>query len=51
MKNALRATYRFAVAPGDLDARVEALCHEQTVELPPAALTDRFVRDEILPSV
>lgn len=51
MKNAVRATYRLAVEPSQLDARVEALRYEQTVELPPAAVTDPFVRDEILPSV
>jgi ribulose-bisphosphate carboxylase large chain len=51
VKNAVRASYRLAVEPSQLDARVEALRHEQTVELPPAALTDPFVRDEILPSV
>jgi ribulose-bisphosphate carboxylase large chain len=51
LKNALRATYRLSVEPGQLDARVEALRFEQTVELPPAALTDPFVREEILPDV
>ena len=51
MKSLVRATYRFAVAASELDARVEALCHEQTVEIPPAALTDPFVREEILPGV
>jgi ribulose-bisphosphate carboxylase large chain len=51
VKNAVRATYRLAVAPGEVGARVEALCHEQTVELPPAAVTDPFVREAILPEV
>lgn len=51
MKNAVRASYRFAVEPGELEARVEALCYEQTVELPPVAVTDPFVREEILPEV
>jgi ribulose-bisphosphate carboxylase large chain len=51
VENGVRATYRFAVEPSELDSRVEALCYEQTVELPPAAVTDRFVREEILPAV
>jgi ribulose-bisphosphate carboxylase large chain len=51
VEHALRATYRFAVPAGALDARVEALCHEQTVELPPAAVTHAFVREAILPRV
>jgi ribulose-bisphosphate carboxylase large chain len=51
LKNAVRATYRLSVARGQLDARIEALCYEQTVELPAAAVTDRFVREEILPGV
>jgi ribulose-bisphosphate carboxylase large chain len=51
VENAVRATYRFRVERSQLDARVEALRYEQTVELPPAAVTDPFVREEILPAV
>ncbi len=51
MKNAVRATYRLDVARSELDARVEALCYEQTVELPPVAVTDPCLREAILPRV
>ena len=46
---ALRATYHVTASnPSDLDARVESLLLEQTVELPRAALRDRFVLENIL---
>lgn len=45
----LRTTYHVtAFTPSDLDARVESLLLEQTVELPRAALRDPFVLDNIV---
>jgi ribulose-bisphosphate carboxylase large chain len=46
---ALRATYHVTAATqNDLDARVESLLLEQTVELPRAALRDPFVLENIV---
>ncbi|MCE0497962.1 MAG: RuBisCO large subunit C-terminal-like domain-containing protein [Methylacidiphilales bacterium] len=46
---ALRATYHVTASTNyDLDARVESLLLEQTVELPRAALRDKFVLDNIV---
>jgi ribulose-bisphosphate carboxylase large chain len=46
---ALRVTYHVtAPSPSDLDARVESLLLEQTVELPRAALRDPFVLENIV---
>jgi ribulose-bisphosphate carboxylase large chain len=46
---ALRVTYHVTAAtPEDLDARVESLLLEQTVELPRAALRDPFVLENIV---
>ncbi len=46
---ALRVTYRVTASnQADLDARVESLLLEQTVELPRAALRDKFVLENIL---
>jgi len=46
---ALRVTYHVtAPTPSDLDARVESLLLEQTVELPRAALRDKFVLENIV---
>jgi len=46
---ALRVTYHvMAATQSDLDARVESLLLEQTVELPRAALRDKFVLDNIV---
>jgi len=46
---ALRVTYHVtATTPSDLDARVESLLLEQTVELPRAALRDPFVLENIV---
>src|SRR6201996_7422156 len=46
---ALRVTYHVnASTQADLDARVESLLLEQTVELPRAALRDKFVLENIL---
>jgi ribulose-bisphosphate carboxylase large chain len=46
---ALRVTYHVTAAnQSDLDARVESLLLEQTVELPRAALRDSFVLENIL---
>ena len=46
---ALRVTYIVtATNPADLDARVESLLLEQTVELPRAALRDPFVLENIV---
>jgi len=46
---ALRVTYRVtAENQSDLDARVESLLLEQTVELPRAALRDKFVLENIV---
>ena len=46
---ALRATYHVTAANQfDLDARVESLLLEQTVELPRAALRDKFVLENIV---
>ncbi len=45
------ATYRLAVDAGALDARVEALCLEQTVELPRAAIRSAYVEEQVLPRV
>jgi ribulose-bisphosphate carboxylase large chain len=45
----LRATYHVAASnPSDLDARVESLLLEQTVELPRVALRDKFVLENIV---
>src|SRR5271155_1423436 len=46
---ALRVTYHVTAATqADLDARVESLLLEQTVELPRAALRDKFVLENIV---
>src|SRR5579862_1562776 len=46
---ALRATYIVTASNQiDLDARVESLLLEQTVELPRAALRDKFVLENIV---
>jgi len=46
---ALRATYHVTASnQPDLDARVESLLLEQTVELPRAALRDKFVLENIV---
>ena len=46
---ALRVTYRVTAAnQSDLDARVESLLLEQTVELPRVALRDKFVIENIV---
>ena len=46
---ALRVTYIVtAPTPSDLDARVESLLLEQTVELPRVALRDKFVLENIV---
>ena len=46
---ALRVTYHVTAAnQSDLDARVESLLLEQTVELPRAALRDKFVLENIV---
>jgi ribulose-bisphosphate carboxylase large chain len=46
---ALRATYNVTAGnQSDLDARVESLLLEQTVELPRAALRDKFVLENIV---
>jgi len=46
---ALRVTYHVTAAnPSDLEARVESLLLEQTVELPRAALRDPFVLENIV---
>jgi ribulose-bisphosphate carboxylase large chain len=48
---ALRAVYRLAVPPGRAEERAAALALEQTVELPDAAVHDRFVREHVLARV
>ena len=46
---ALRTTYHVTASnPSDLDARIESLLLEQTVELPRAALRDKFVLENIV---
>ncbi len=47
----VRARYRLAVGAEAAAARAEALRYEQTVELPPEAVSDPFVEKEILPRV
>jgi ribulose-bisphosphate carboxylase large chain len=44
----LRALYRLRVPASEALARARDLVYEQTVEIPPAALTDAFVRDAAL---
>jgi ribulose-bisphosphate carboxylase large chain len=44
----LRVTYRLSVDAGRAEARAEEVAREQTVEVPRAALRDRFVLDEVL---
>jgi S-methyl-5-thioribulose 1-phosphate isomerase len=44
----IEVVYRLRVAPGALDARVDALLLEQTVELPRSALRSAFVRDHVV---
>lgn len=48
---AIEVIYRVRVAHSDLDARVDALLLEQTVELPRSALRTAFVRDKIVGDV
>jgi ribulose-bisphosphate carboxylase large chain len=48
MSGWLRASYRLDAGAAGVEARAEALLHEQTVELPPGAVRDPFVRDEVL---
>jgi ribulose-bisphosphate carboxylase large chain len=47
-RESLRVTYRLAVDAGRAEARAEEVAREQTVEVPRAALRDRFVQDEVL---
>jgi ribulose-bisphosphate carboxylase large chain len=47
----IQVTYRLKSAVAGLDARVEALLLEQTVELPRAALRSPFVREHLVGSV
>jgi ribulose-bisphosphate carboxylase large chain len=47
----LRVTYRLAVDAGRAAARAEEVAREQTVEVPRAALRDRFVLEEVLGQV
>jgi ribulose-bisphosphate carboxylase large chain len=47
----IEVVYRVKAAEAALDARVEALLLEQTVELPRAALRSDFVRDQLVGSV
>jgi ribulose-bisphosphate carboxylase large chain len=44
----IRVTYLVHAAAGDVDARAEALLLEQAVELPRAALRDRWVTEHVL---
>ena len=44
----LRVTYRLAVDAGRAAARAEEVAREQTVEVPRAALRDRFVLEEVV---
>lgn len=44
----LRVTYRIADSESGADVRAEQIAREQTVEVPRAALRDRFVMDEVL---
>lgn len=48
MTAVMRASYRLEAGVRDVRGRAEALLYEQTVELPPAALGDAFVRQEVL---
>jgi ribulose-bisphosphate carboxylase large chain len=48
---AIEVVYRVRVAPPELDARVEALLLEQTVELARSALRSRFVLERLVGSV
>jgi ribulose-bisphosphate carboxylase large chain len=43
-----RASYRLRAEAGEVRGRAEALLYEQTVELPPDAVRDSFVRREVL---
>jgi len=45
------ATYRLAVAQGDIEARARALALEQSVEMPLEAVTDARVREEVVATV
>lgn len=47
----LRALYLVGVTASELDARIEALALEQTVEVPREALHDPVVEHEVLPTV
>lgn len=49
--DSLRAVYRLEVGTDRIEARADALRHEQSVEVPPATVRDPFVRKEILPRV
>ncbi len=48
MTGVMRATYRLQAEASEVRGRAEALLYEQTVELPPEAVDDPFVRREIL---
>ena len=50
-RETLRVTYRLAVEADRADARAEEVAREQTVEVPRAALRDRFVLEEVLGQV
>jgi ribulose-bisphosphate carboxylase large chain len=47
----LRVTYRLDVTAARAHARADEVAHEQTVEVPPSAVVDPFVADEILGTV
>jgi ribulose-bisphosphate carboxylase large chain len=44
----MRASYRLRADESEVKGRAEALLYEQTVELPPAAVEDPYVRGEVL---
>jgi len=47
----IQAVYHLEADSSAIEARAEALAAEQSVEMPPAAITDAYVRDEILARV
>ena len=49
--NRIHAVYHLDADSSAIEARAEALAAEQSVEMPPAAITDAYVRDEILARV
>lgn len=49
--NRLQASYRIRASAAEIDARARALAIEQSVEMPPTAITEQRIHDEVVARV